>query len=177
MSENNKHYDIEVLGTCMTNPSTGSQHSQAVEGKYLWSYAQEEALVAVSEKGGDGCYRLITDPERRAKRIAARYADLYFKSAEKTRGELQLHWPGLAAFVVKDIVEAYRYSREQVLNGGWRNAARTSSASALVSELVADGSPYEHALRLYAALAKGNLWLFMDIYPWLWFVLEYGINK
>jgi segregation and condensation protein A len=138
------------------------QHTQNVERKYLWSYAQEEALVAVSEKGGDGCYRLITDPERRAKRIAARYADLYFKSAEKSQGGMQLYWPALAAFVVEDIVEAYRYSREQVLNGGWRNAARTSSASALVSELVADGSPYEHALRVYAALAKGNLSRFMD---------------
>lgn len=176
-ADDNKHYDIEVLGICMTNPTKGSQYTQDVEGKYLWSYAQEEALVAVSEKGGDGCYRLITDPERRAKRIAARYADLYFKSAEKTQGEMQFHWPALAAFVVKDIVDAFRYSREQVLTGGWRNAARTSAASAVMSELVSDASPYEHAVRVYAALAKGNLWLFMDIYPWLWFVLEYGVNK
>ena len=176
-ADDNKHYDIEVLGTCMTNLTKGSQYTQNVEGKYLWSYAQEEALVAVSEKGGDGCDRLITDPERRAKRIAARYADLYFKSAEKTQGELQFHWPALAAFVVKDIVDAFRYSREQVLTGGWRNAARTSAASAVMSELVSDASPYEHAVRVYAALAKGNLWLFMDIYPWLWFVLEYGVNK
>jgi hypothetical protein len=177
MADRNEHYDTEVLGTCMTNPTAGSQYTQTVEAKYLWSYAQEEALIGLSERGADGCYRLITDPERRAKRIAARYADLYFESAEKSRGEVQFYWPALAAFVVKDIVEAFRYSRESVLNGGWRNMARTSAMSELVSQAVADGSPYEHAIRVYAALAKGNLWLFMDIYPWLWFFLEYGINK
>ncbi len=32
-------------------------------------------------------------------------------------------------------------------------------------------------MRVYGALAKGNLWLFMDIYPWMWFALEYGINS
>lgn len=31
-------------------------------------------------------------------------------------------------------------------------------------------------MRVYAALAKVNLWLFQDIYPWLWYVLEYGLN-
>jgi len=73
-----RHYDLEVLGTCMTNSTQGSQFAATVECKYLWSFAQEEALVALSEKGDDGCYRLIADPERRAKRIAARYADLCF---------------------------------------------------------------------------------------------------
>ncbi|UGS88687.1 hypothetical protein KOL96_00030 (plasmid) [Ralstonia wenshanensis] len=170
-------YDIEVLGQCRTNPQEGSQHTQNVEAKFLWSYAQEEALVALSEQGPDKCWHLITDPERRAKRIAARYADLYFASADKSRGKLQMLWPALAAFVVKDIVDAYRYSREDVLNGGWSNMARTSGPSQLVSELLTDASPYEHSLRVYAALAKGNLWLFMDIYPWLWFVLEYGLNR
>ncbi len=170
-------YEIEVLGTCKTNTRPDSQHIQQVDAKHLWSYAQEEALTALSEQGPDKCWRLITDPERRAKRIAARYADLYFASAEKSRGKVQLYWPALAAFVVKDIVEAYRYSRDNVLNGGWRNAARTSGASQLFAELATEGSPYEHSLRVYAALAKGNLWLFMDIYPWLWFVLEYGLNK
>ena len=170
-------YHIEVLGTCMTNSRAGSQHTQTVEAKHLWSFAQEEALTALSEQGPDKCWRLITDPERRAKRIAARYADLYFKSAEKSQGQLQMYWPALAAFVVKDIVEAYRYARENVLNGGLGNMARTSGASAVVSTAWSDASPYEHAVRVYAALAKGNLWLFMDIYPWLWYFLEYGLNN
>ena len=86
-------YEIEVVGTCQTNPRQASQHQQNVEARHLWSYAQEEALVAVSEMGKDKCWHLIDDPERRAKRIAARYADLYFKSAEKSRGKLQLYWP------------------------------------------------------------------------------------
>lgn len=170
-------YHLEVLGTCMTNSRTGSQHTQTVDAKYLWSYAQEEALVAMSEQGPDKCWRLITDPERRARRIAARYADLYFKSAEKSQGKIQLYWPALAAFVVKDIVEAFHYSRASVLNGGWQNWLRTSDGSAIVSEMFFDASPYAHAIRVYAALAKGNLWLFMDIYPWLWYVLEYGLNN
>ena len=173
-------YEVEVLGTCMSNATVGSQHTQNVEAKYLWSYAQEEALVALSEQGGDKCWRLIADPERRAKRIAARYADLYFKSAEKSQGELQFYWPALAAFVVKDIVEAYRFAREEVLQRGWGDTAsvlRNSSMADLFSIVDSGDSPYQHVVRTYAALAKGNLWLFMDIYPWLWYFLEYGLNK
>jgi len=170
-------YAIEVIGTCTTNPKEGSQHQQQVMAHHLWSFAQEEALMALCEQAPDKCWRLIHDAERRAKRIAARYADLYFTSAQKSKGRLQLYWPALAAFVVKDIVEAFRYSREQVLNAGWRNVLRTSPASALASSAFTGSSPYEHALRVYIALAKGNLWLFQDIYPWLWYVLEYGLNK
>src|SRR5690606_762607 len=54
---------------------------------------------------------------------------------------------------------------------------RTSTMPSLVSEAITEASPYEHALRVYTALAKGNLWLFMDIYPWLWFFLEYGFDR
>ncbi|UZG44885.1 DUF2515 family protein [Caldimonas thermodepolymerans] len=166
----------DVLGTCRTNNTPGSRHDQTVEAHHLWSYAQEEALIAVSEPAPDRCWRLITDPERRARRIAARYADLYFRSAEKSRGTMHFYWVALAAFVVKDIVGAFQYAREKVLSGGLNNALRTSSLSSLGSVLLSGGSPYEHAMRVYAALAKGNLWLFMDIYPWMWFVLEYCIR-
>lgn len=122
---------------------------------------------------------MIQDPERRAKRIAANYAYLYFKSAEKSRGQLQFYWPALAAFVVKDIVEAYRFSREEVLQREWNSAssiARNNAVSDIGSLAMSGDSPYQHVLRTYSALAKGNLWLFMDIHPWLWFFLEFGIN-
>lgn len=175
-----KGVSIEVLGTCMTNTTPGSQHTATVEYRHLWSFAQQAALIAVSDKNNlDGCYHLITDPERRAKRIAAHYAELYFKSAEKSGQEVQFYWPALAAFVVKDIVEAYRFAREDVLHRDWNSlasAARNSTPAALGSVALTNASPYQHALRTYSALAKGNLWLFMDIYPWLWFFLEYGIN-
>lgn len=175
-----KGVTLEVLGKCMTNTTQGSQHDAKVEYRHLWSYAQQAALIAVSEKSAtDGCFRLIDDPERRAKRIAAHYADLYFKSTEKSGGELQFYWPALAAFVVKDIVEAFRFSREEVLHRKWDSAsaiARNNFAADLGSLAMSGDSPYQHVLRTYTALAKGNLWLFMDIYPWLWFVLEFGIN-
>ncbi len=173
-------YDVEVLGTCMTNPTRNTEHAAPVAGRYLWSYAQEEALIAMSEKRGGGCHSLITDPERRAKRIAARYADLYFKSAAKSKGKVQFYWVALAAFVVKDIVEAFRFAREEVLHNEWTDSAsvaRNSSMAELVSLMKSSDSPFQHALRTYAALAKGNLWLFMDIYPWMWFFLEYGIKN
>ena len=48
-------FHLEVLGQCMTNPRKGSQHTQTVEARYLWSYAQEEALTALSEQGEDKC--------------------------------------------------------------------------------------------------------------------------
>lgn len=175
-----KGVSIEVLGTCMTNTTPDSQHDAKVEYRHLWSYAQQAALIAVSDKNPqDGCYHLITDPERRAKRIAAHYAYLYFESAKKSGKKVQFYWPALAAFVVKDIVEAYRFAREDVLQRDWKDlasVARNSTVADLGSLMMTDDSPYQHALRTYGALAKGNLWLFMDIYPWLWFFLEYGIN-
>lgn len=175
-----KGVSIEVLGTCMTNTTPGSQHDAKVEYKHLWSYAQQAALIAVSDKNNqDGCYHLITDPERRAKRIAAHYAFLYFESAKKSDNKVQFYWPALAAFVVKDIVEAYRFAREDVLHREWKDLASTFRNSAMAdmgSVAMTNDSPYQHAIRTYSALAKGNLWLFMDIYPWLWFFLEYGIN-
>jgi hypothetical protein len=175
-----KGVSIEVLGTCMTNTNVGSQHDAKVEYRHLWSYAQQAALMAVSDKNNqDGCYHLITDPERRAKRIAAHYASLYFQSAEKSNNKVQFYWPALAAFVVKDIVEAYRFAREDVLHREWKDGASAMRNSAMAdagSLAMTNDSPYQHAIRTYSALAKGNLWLFMDIYPWLWFFLAYGIN-
>ncbi|MBD8532008.1 MULTISPECIES: DUF2515 family protein [unclassified Massilia] len=176
-----KGVSIEVLGTCTTNTTEGSQHDAKVEYPHLWSYAQQAALIAVSDKNNqDGRYHLIQDPERRAKRIAGHYAYLYFESTKKSNGELQFYWPALAAFVVKDIVEAYRFTREDVLQREWKDLAsvfRNSSMSDVGSVMMTDDSPYQHALRTYCALAKGNLWLFMDIYPWYSFFLEFGINK
>lgn len=165
--DTDKGFDIEVLGTCTTNTRPNSQHPATVECWHLWSYAQEASLNALSVKGQDCRYRLIGDAERRAKRIAANYADLYFKSAEKSQGEIQFYWVALAAFVVKDIVYAFEYARDHVLNGTLLGSVGDTARQA----------PYTHAMRTYLALAKGNLWLFMDIYPWLWFYLEYGINK
>ena len=174
-----KGVEVEVLGLCETNTTSNSQHDAKIEYHHLWSYAQQAALIAVSEMNSrDGHYRLISDPERRAKRIAAHYAQLYFKSAEKSQNKIQFRWPALAAFVVKDIVEAYRFAREEVLHREWNDvasAARNSGLADLSSVMMTDSSPYQHAIRTYSALAKGNLWLFMDIYPWLWFFLEYGI--
>jgi hypothetical protein len=178
--DDEKGISIEVLGTCTTNTTPDSQHDAQVEYRHLWSYAQQAALIAVSDKNQpDGCYHLITDPERRAKRIAGHYAYLYFESARRSGRKLQFYWPALAAFVVKDIVEAYRFAREDVLQRDWKDlasVARNSTVADLGSLMMTDDSPYQHALRTYSALAKGNLWLFMDIYPWLWFFLEYGIN-
>jgi hypothetical protein len=179
-ADDEKGISIEVLGTCTTNTTPDSQHDAQVEYRHLWSYAQQAALIAVSDKNQlDGCYHLITNPERRAKRIAGHYAHLYFESAKRSGKKLQFYWPALAAFVVKDIVEAYRFAREDVLQRDWKDlasVARNSTVADLGSLMMTDDSPYQHALRTYSALAKGNLWLFMDIYPWLWFFLEYGIN-
>ncbi|MFC4274050.1 DUF2515 family protein [Achromobacter aloeverae] len=170
--------EIEVLGTCMTQPAIDARHEHDIPPALVWSYAQEEALIGVSEQHAqDQCYRLLPDAEDRARRIAARYAGLYFKSARKSLGKVQFYWPALAAFVVKDIAEAYRFDREGVLEGGWDTAARTSLVPSLVSEGLSGASPYAHAMRVYAALAKGNLWLYMDIYPWLYFFMRFGMNK
>jgi hypothetical protein len=127
---------------------------------------KENHITAMGEPDHAQCYRLVHDAERRAKRIAARYAELYFRSKEKSQGKIQFYWVALAAFVVKDVVHAFAYTRKQVLEGGWRSFWGDAAGQ----------DAYLHALRTYLALAKGNLWLFMDIYPWYWFYLEYVIN-
>nr|WP_314539392.1 hypothetical protein [uncultured Massilia sp.] len=174
-----KEEAVEVIGTCPTNTTAESTHDAKVTYPHLWSYAQQAALIAVSERHSDGRYRLIKDPERRAKRIAAHYADLYFRSAEKSRGKVQFYWVALAAFVVKDIVEAFRFVRQDILphdSDSLVKLVRGSIIGELGSYATTNDSPYQHAIRTYAALAKGNLWLFMDIYPPLWFFLQYGIG-
>lgn len=55
------------------------------------------------------------DAERRAKRIAGRYAELYFRSKEKSQNKIHFYWVALAAFIVKDIVYVDVYIRERVL--------------------------------------------------------------
>lgn len=156
----------ETIGTTTTNSTVGSKHKSTVDFKHLWSLSQQEALRVLSNKDAKGVYKLDPDPEVRAQRIAGAYADLYFKSKHASQGKLQFYWAALAAFVVKDIYYAYKYTREEVLKGGVVNSAGNTVASA-----------YDHALRTYAALAKGNIWLFMDIYPWMWFVLEWGLKE
>lgn len=166
---------IEVLGKTQTQPASGAQHDATVDGPHLWSYAQEAALLAVSErKQGADHYTLITSPERRSMRIAANYADLYFASAEKTNKKMQFYWCGLAAFVVKDIKFAYQYVRENVLKGNWRSWSGPTVGSMALSH---GSTPFEHALRTYDGLNKGNLWLFQDIFPSLWFYLTYAVTK
>src|SRR5882724_6383941 len=156
----------ETIGITPTNPTVGSKHKPVVDFKHLWSLSQQEALRILSNKNAKGIHKLEPDPEVRAQRIAGAYADLYFKSKQASQGKLQFYWAALAAFVVKDIYYAYKYTREEVLKGGVVNAAGNTVADA-----------YDHALRTYAALAKGNIWLFMDIYPWMWFVLEWGLKE
>lgn len=90
---------------------------------------------------------------------------LYFQSAKKSNNKVQFYWPALAAFVVKDIVEAYRFTREDVLHREWKDVAsafRNSVMADIGSLVMTNDSPYQHALRTYSALAKGNLWLFME---------------
>lgn len=156
----------EPIGTTPTNSTVGSKHKAVVDFKHLWSLSQQESLRLVSNKDGKGVYRLDPDPEVRAQRIAGAYADLYFKSKQLSRGKLQFYWAALAAFVVKDIYYAYKYTREEVLKGGFVNASGDTVAGA-----------YEHALRAYAALAKGNIWLYMDIHTWMGFVLDWGLKE
>lgn len=155
----------EPIGTARTNSTVGSKHKAVVDFKHLWSLSQQETLRVVSIKDARGVHRLVADPEVRARRIAGAYADMYFKSKQLSQGKLQFYWAALAAFVVKDIHHAYEYAREEVLKGGMVNA---------VGDTVADA--YEHALRTYAALAKGNIWLYVDIHTWMEFVLHWCVK-
>ena len=119
-----------------------------------WQIYQQRAYVRLSNPSGKAPapgsintqYRLEDFYEHRAKRIAATYAQIYL---EQEGGDPQkkgrFYWMGLGAFASKTV--AGIFSNWGVIVGHNVPVSRFKSAH---------------------VLAKGNLWLFMDIAPWHW---------
>ncbi|MGN6085717.1 DUF2515 family protein [Trinickia sp.] len=97
---------------------------------------------------------------RRAKRAAGNYAQLFLDD-EGTDKAGRFYWPGLAAFAAKQVADGLRIA-DGFIDGESRSVFGAGRFAAAVT---------------YYYLAKGNLWLFLEVVPWHLFYRQYGAKS
>ena len=149
------------LGFAMTSKEPNYCVTCIVTCEDQWSIMQMEALEKMGEEvDGEIGLIFIEDAVRRAKRAAGNYA-LLFLNDEGTDKEGRFYWPGLAAFAAKQVADGMETARKFY---------STESRSAF------EAVRYAAAVTYYY-LAKGNLWLFLEVVPWHLFYRQYGVKS
>lgn len=124
---------------------------------FLWSQAHQFAGVRLSDKTGDNQYHFVNLYAARARRIAATYARFYLETEEGgdrlKRG--RHYWMALGAFASKTVACLLDSPQLQT--------------AYLFGKLISPTDTEEIA----NGLAKGNLWLFMDIAASHWLYNHY----
>jgi hypothetical protein len=136
-----------------------------------WRHYQQQAEAIVS----------VDDPIARNRRINAAYAKLWLD-------ERRFQWAGLAAFASKQVgcgllnaAELIRKSNQQ--RNAYQQWERSSSSLERISPYasprmpVPDQATGEGATKVYQMLAKGNMALFLDIWPLHMFYKEFGLQR
>jgi hypothetical protein len=141
------------LGQSTTNQTPDSCKDCTVKCEDLWSIVQMQNIALESDSG-----HFIEDAMRRAKRTAGNYAQL-FLSDEGTDKAGRFYWPGLAAFAAKEVV------------AGMDLALQFMSFDKAQSAL---GVARDSARITFYYLAKGNLWVFLEVTTWHLFYRSYG---
>jgi len=113
---------------------------------------QMQAVEIMSDNG-----KFLTDVMRRAQRTAGNYAQLFLDD-EGTDEAGRFYWPGLAAFAAKQVVDGMRVARDFMCSKPQSVAAAVRFSAAVT----------------YYYLAKGNLWVFLEVTPWHLFYSQYG---
>ncbi len=138
------------------NDAPNKQHTITANCDLLWSQAQQFSYLRLSDKKGNGQYKLIGLYAARARRIAATYARFYLETEAggdpSKRG--RYYWMALAAFASKTV--ACLLDTFQI-----QSAYLVGNITPLDAEEVANG------------LGQGNLWLYSDIAPAHWFYNHY----
>jgi hypothetical protein len=140
------------LGFAMTSKEPNACVECTVTCEDQWSMIQMQATAMMTEGG-----EFISHAMRRAERTAGNYAQLFLDD-EGTANAGRFYWAGLAAFAAKQVVDGMKTARQFLL---WR----PQSASELVR--------FSAAVTYYY-LAKGNLWVFLEVVPWHLFYRQYG---
>jgi hypothetical protein len=143
------------LGFAMTSKEPDTCVTCTVTCEDQWSMVQMEALELLAEKveSAKGLV-FLSDAMRRAQRTAGNYAQLFLDD-EGTDKAGRFYWSGLAAFAAKQVVDGMVTARDFIDN----SVVGTVRFSAAVT---------------YYYLAKGNLWLFLEVVPWHLFYRQYG---
>ena len=142
-----------VLGESKLNQTPGSCKTCTVNCENLWSMVQMENIGLESEDG-----QFILDPLRRARRTAGNYAAL-FLADEGTDKAGRFYWPGLAAFAAKEVVAGMELALHFL---SW-DKPQSGVAQARMSAIVT-----------FYYLAKGNLWVFLEVTTWHLFYKKFG---
>ncbi|WP_063547669.1 DUF2515 family protein [Burkholderia territorii] len=136
-----------------------------------WRYYQKQAEAIVS----DG------DPMSINRRINAAYAQLWLD-------DRRFQWAGLAAFASKQVGCGLLHAADMIARSNRQRDAyqRWERASSPLERLSPYGSPRmpvhdqaygEGSRKAYEMLAKGNMALFLDIWPLHMFYKEFGLQR
>ena len=149
------------LGFAMTSKEPNNCVTCIVTCEDQWSITQMQALEMMAETvEGKTKLVFVGDPVRRARRAAGNYAQLFLDD-EGTDKEGRFYWPGLAAFAAKQVADGIEIADKVVdgLTGSVFGAGRFAAAVT------------------YYYLAKGNLWVFLEVTPWHLFYRQYGARS
>lgn len=140
------------LGFAMTSNEPDACKTCTVTCEDQWSMTQMQAVEVMADNG-----QFLADAMRRAQRTAGNYAQLFLDD-EGTDKAGRFYWTGLAAFAAKQVVDGMATAREFIC-GRPQSVAGAVRFSAAVT---------------YYYLAKGNLWVFLEVVPWHLFYRQYG---
>ncbi|MEQ5843601.1 hypothetical protein BWP39_30675 [Paraburkholderia acidicola] len=142
-----------LLGESELNQTPDSCKDCTVTCEHQWSSSQMDNIAMEAD---DGVF--LKDPVRRAKRTAGNYAQLFLDD-EGTDKAGRFYWPGLAAFAAKEVVAGMELAVQFLSWDKVQSALAMARGSAMVT---------------FYYLAKGNLWVFLEVTTWHLFYKKYG---
>ena len=140
-----------TVGCGVTNERPGSFVECIITCEDEWSQVQMEVITQLTAQRV-----LVQDAIRRAKRTSGLYAAL-FLGDEGTPQASRFYWPGLAAFAAKQVVDGIEL-------------ADTTQGSFVAQARAMAGISFYYLL-------KGNLWVFLEVAPWMLFWKTKGANR
>lgn len=139
-----------------TNQNENSCTTAQCDCKTFYELHQQTAIKLLSNHVKDNHYKLEPGYEARARRIAAIYAKTFLETGYYGNSNLvgRFYWMGLGAFASKTMAMVFKANRSVL---GY------NSSDAIEVVYIGGTLNIRESLNV---LAKGNLWLAMDIIPW-----------
>lgn len=168
----------------MTNPVPNSQCTAKMDYDKIWSYQQLISMILLSEKYSNTEYRFLDDSEKqkqtqeRIKVIASHYARMYLETSKKGNENLKgrFYWMGLAVFAAKQVycgilamddmvnkissISSYYGNKLDDFTGAKKIAPEW------MAHLEENALSGEELKYVRDRMLLGNLFLFLDIYPY-----------
>lgn len=172
------------ISTNMTNPVFNSQCTANMNYNQIWSYQQLISMILLSKEYTNTEYRFLDDSEQqgqtqeRIKAIASYYAIMYLETSKKGNKNLKgrFYWMGLAVFAAKQVFCGV-LAMDDVVNKGLSIASYYGNklddftgakkiAPEWMVHLEENALSNEELQYVRERILLGNLFLFLDIYPY-----------